>query len=342
VRGFGLAAIVLWVCLALPSLGAVGQDVSTESPVVVRAEPMELAPYSSGEKRFGRLDWLGGVRLVSEDSRFGGFSGLVVSRDGGRLVAMSDRGWWLAGDLVREDSRLTGFAHALMAPLLGPDGRRQRSHTRRDAEALAAWDERGPDGRLMVGFEQRVRVELFDIARYGFAARPKILESPREIAAGPNNQQLEALGRFVEGPDKGSIIALSEANFDKDGNIRGWMWNERNVRAFSIRRHADYLVTDLAILPGGKEIVTVERSFSLPLPPGMAIRLFRVDDLAAGGAAGEVLFEGRRPLYAIDNMEAIAAHRAAAGRTVLTLMSDDNYFRSIQSTILIEFAISPR
>jgi hypothetical protein len=40
----------------------------------------------------------------------------------------------------------------------------------------------------------------------------------------------------------------------------------------------------------------------------------------------------------IDNMEAIAAHRSAAGETILTLMSDDN-FSALQRTLLMQFAL---
>ena len=40
----------------------------------------------------------------------------------------------------------------------------------------------------------------------------------------------------------------------------------------------------------------------------------------------------------IDNMEAIAAHRAASGETVLTLMSDDN-FSPFQRTLIMQFTL---
>jgi hypothetical protein len=42
--------------------------------------------------------------------------------------------------------------------------------------------------------------------------------------------------------------------------------------------------------------------------------------------------------FVIDNMEALAAHRNAAGDTVLTVVSDDN-FNPLQRTILLRFAI---
>ena len=42
--------------------------------------------------------------------------------------------------------------------------------------------------------------------------------------------------------------------------------------------------------------------------------------------------------YQIDNMEGIAVHRNAAGETIITLVSDDN-FSAIQRNLLLQFAL---
>ena len=42
--------------------------------------------------------------------------------------------------------------------------------------------------------------------------------------------------------------------------------------------------------------------------------------------------------YQIDNMEGLSVHRTAAGDTVLTLVSDDN-FSPIQRTVLLQFTL---
>ena len=41
----------------------------------------------------------------------------------------------------------------------------------------------------------------------------------------------------------------------------------------------------------------------------------------------------------IDNMEALGVHRDGAGRTILTVMSDDN-FNPLQRTLLLQFALT--
>jgi hypothetical protein len=42
--------------------------------------------------------------------------------------------------------------------------------------------------------------------------------------------------------------------------------------------------------------------------------------------------------YQIDNMEGIAVHRNAAGETILTLVSDDN-FSAVQRNLLLQFTL---
>jgi hypothetical protein len=73
----------------------------------------------------------------------------------------------------------------------------------------------------------------------------------------------------------------------------------------------------------------------------MAVRRFPAPAIASGGiVAPELLLEATAPLYVIDNMEGIAACRRG-GETRVTLISDDNFNRAVQSTILLQFAYKP-
>ena len=70
----------------------------------------------------------------------------------------------------------------------------------------------------------------------------------------------------------------------------------------------------------------------------MRVRRIGASELRRGVViAGEILLEAHDNLN-IDNMEAIAAHRSAAGETVITLMSDDN-FSPLQRTLIMQFAL---
>jgi hypothetical protein len=253
---------------------------------------------------------------------------------------VSDDGWWLKAKVTYREDRLAGVSEAVLQPLLDRRGRRAKSKRNRDAEALTVAPAGDIDGLAFVGFEMRPHIERFDLGRKGLAATPVRVSTPAVIAKGPYNRQLEALGMLSSGPWKGALIALSEKNLDKAGNIRGWILEGEKSHGFAVKRFEDYDVTDLAILPGGG-VLTLERSYVPGGLPGMAIRHFPASSLKPGNViAPDLLFAGRQPFYLIDNMEGIAVHQLN-DELRITVISDDNYNRGVQHTLLLQFALRP-
>ncbi|MDX1716672.1 MAG: esterase-like activity of phytase family protein [Anderseniella sp.] len=309
-------------------------------------DSLDVTTSSRNFTRFGSatlpsgLSFLGGLTLEADNGDFGGFSGLDVSPDGKSFLSVSDRGHWLAGDFVYRDGRLAGVTNTRLAPLRNGQGNVDERKSRSDAEAVAAWTSKGIKGKVIVGFERRERVELFNLGgKRGLAAAAERVRLPKAASEGKSNGELEALGRFLDGPLKGWLIGISERNETPDGALRGWLWKTGKTHEFHITRRGDYRITGLAILPGSNEIITIERSFNPPFGVGMAMRRFKVADLqnrAAG--SGTLVFDGKLPAYTFDNMEGIAAHRDERG-TVITVISDDNFNRSIQSTVMFQFRL---
>ncbi len=331
----------VFIALALQSSAVLAKTDSRPKtgPVLAKITLVNLAPFQSGRTEFGKLLWKGGIKISSTDPRFGGFSGLALSRNGKRFVAVSDRAWWLKGSFVFKNERLTGATGLTMAPLRIEAGRRGWRWS--DSESVAPWSARGIDGRLLVAFERRERILSYRFGRNGSAARPSRIRLPKAVSSGPFNRELEAIGRFYSGPKKNWLIAVSERNFDKSGNIRGWSWRGKRTFSWSLKRFEDYDITDLVIAPDGKSFFTLERSFNLPNLPGFAIRRFKTKDLKGGQTIeGELLFAGRQPFFSIDNMEGIALHKTKEGKLQLTLISDDNFNRTIQSTLIFRFELA--
>jgi hypothetical protein len=330
------------VALAVLLLGLViGRSIGAEpeqGPVAVQVEPWDFSHDKDARVARG-LYWRGGIKLKSSDPRFGGFSGLALSADGNRLLAVSDEGWWLTARLLYDHDNLAGLADPSMAPLLERSGKRASSKRGRDAEALTLMRPGMLDGRVAVGFERRPRVELFDLGKDKFAARPVVVPSPPAIRAGPENAELEGLAFIAEGPMKNSFIAISERQFDDKGNIRGWVFGRnRTTFAFTIARLDDFDVTDVAIMPDG-DLLLLERSFN-GLFPGLSLRRIPLAELKPGAVLRPApIFQGTLPRYAIDNMEGLAVHVTRSGETRITIMSDDNYNRGVQNTILLQFAV---
>ncbi|QPC42436.1 esterase-like activity of phytase family protein [Kaustia mangrovi] len=331
-----LAFLVL--CLPLVSSGLGAEDLGP-SPVSVEATPLAFDPGEDEREAFGALLWRGGLKLRSRDPRFGGFSGLVVSPDGSGLLAVSDQGWWLELALSYDGKgRLSGAGDARMATLLDGEGKRFAKKSLRDAETLTALGPEGPSGPVAVGLERTVRLLRYDIGRFGLEARaePMPLTLPKALHDGPNNKELEAVASL--GGNR--FLAISEENVDKAGNIRAWILGEAKPLSFSVRRLDDFAITDVAMVSPDR-FLTLERSFSASERRlEMAIRRFRMDDVAEGAAVdGELLLRARWPSRSIDNMEALDVHRTADGETRITLMSDDNYNAPLQRTLILQFAL---
>jgi hypothetical protein len=324
-----ILAAVLALLLAKPALAG-----------TIEVQSSELSSFTILPQltRFGPFEWRGGLELKSTDPGFGGFSSLALSQDGTKLLAVSDRGYWLKAKLEYAGGTLAGVADAELAPILDSKGKLVKGKVRNDAEALAAWEPGHTDGRVIVGFEGRTRAGTFELGARGFNAPFVNLPIPLEIGKGPGNKELEAIARFTEGPFNGRFVAISEENTDANGDIRAWIFGGGSSFGFGIRRHGDFAITDVALLADG-DLLTVERSYAAGELPGMAIRRIRAADIAAGRrVAAELLVEARAPIHAIDNMEGIAVSETA-GETRVTLISDDNYRRRLQRTLLLQFAL---
>ncbi len=86
--------------------------------------PVALDASDANRDKTGKLTYLGGLRLPFNAKGFGGFSGLDISRDDARLIAVSDFGRRLDARLTyAKDGRLTGISNARLAPLTGLDGK---------------------------------------------------------------------------------------------------------------------------------------------------------------------------------------------------------------------------
>jgi len=285
------------------------------------------------KRRFGALEFRGGLVLSSPYKEFGGFSALRVAPDGSRFIAISDKGRWLRGRIVYDHARPVRIADAEMAPALGPDGRPLAARGWYDTESIAE-----DGGTLYVGIERVNRIVKFDYGRFGLAARAQIVPVPPGVGTLPNNKGLECLtvaGKAT--PLAGTLIAISERGLDANGNIKGFLIGGRTPGDFSYKRVDEFDVSDCATLPSG-DILVLERKFRWST--GVQIRIRRI---AAASIVPGALVEGPALLdadmgFQIDNMEGLSVHTLPTGEIVLTLISDDN-FSILQRTLLLQFTL---
>ena len=329
------AAAVVALLVLLAAIPAEAQNKRAVPPpvaVAVSAIPIEaFDPRDPARRRFGALDYRGGVVLTSPSKDFGGISGLRLAPDGTSFIAVIDKGRWLKGRITYDGIAPSGIADVTMAPVLGPDGQPLSRRGWYDTEAIA-----GDGDTLYVGIERVNRIVRFD-AKAGVTARGQPVDAP-QIRDLLNNKGLEALAFVPRGlPLGGTLVALSEATLDADGNIVAFLIGGPSPGSFAVKRSADYDIGDAATLPGG-DILILERKFSWLSGVAIRIRRLALAGIKPGATVdGPAIFEADFA-YQIDNMEALAAHRTRDGATVLTLISDDN-FSLIQRTLLLQFTL---
>jgi len=318
--------------------GVAEQDTAriVEPPAQIEVRVRPIAAFEARDpsrRRFGRLEFRGGMELASPYRHFGGVSAIRVGTDGARFLALTDRGYWLRGRIAYDETaRPTGIMDAEMAPILGPDGRPLAARRWWDTESLAE-----DKGTLYVGIERVHQIVRFD-ARQGLMARGRPIPVPPELKSLPSNGSLEAIEFVPNGlPLAGTLIAVSERGLDPLGNLRAFLIGGPSPGTFSVQRRDDFDVSDCALLPGG-DLLLLERRFSLLRGVAMRIRRIPLGAIRPGAVVDGPVVMFADMGYEIDNMEGLSVHRDAAGGVVLTLISDDN-FSPIQRTILLQFTL---
>lgn len=291
-----------------------------------------------GQRRYGKLEWIGGIELTSASTSFGGWSGVVVSPDGHRLLAVSDAGTWMTASLVQEGGRPKGLTNVRLGPLKALGAKALGRGRDRDAEAVALVEGDLSRGRLLIAFEQNHRIGTFNITTGGVSEPKSYLALPSEARRMPALKGLEAMTVLRGGKLKGTVVAIAERFPDAAGNHRGWLLSRGKSTAFTVTDIGGFDVTDAASLSDGSVLI-LERRFRWLEGVRMRIRYVKAQDIKAGARIeGETLIEADMSKE-IDNMEALAVHDGPRGETILTLMSDDNFNHILQRTLLLQFAI---
>jgi hypothetical protein len=338
-----LGGIASGACMAYaPRVVAQPQGAGEAAGRAVAIDARAIASFQSGRpdaKRFGALEFRGGLVLSSPSEDFGGWSGLVMEADGRSLLSVSDAGSWLRADVAYAGVRPAALTRARLGPLRGLRGRPLRDKREQDAEALTLVDGSLERGTLLIGFERLHRIGRYEIVGGQMQAPSEYLNFPQEARRMPTNQGIEALAVIRAGPLRGSIVAFAERFTRGSGYHTGWIWVDGTPHRLQLRDIDGFNITDAAGLPDGGLLV-LERFFRWGTGVLMRVRHLRPAEIRPGARlTGRILFQGDSS-YEIDNMEGMAVHRGAAGETVISLISDDNFNRLFQRTVFLQFTLA--
>ena len=331
--------------LALPMLAAAQDD--DEAPLPPAPEAIEIAvrPIPHFErskpdvKRFGKLEYRGGLVLSAPSTSFGGWSGLVMAPDGSKLLSISDIGGWLTADITYDGSRPTDLKNARIGPLVSSRGQPLKDKREKDAEAVALLDGTLANGTLLIGFERLHRIGRFPVRNGEVQAPSGYLTLHPDARRMSANQGIEAVTVLQGGRLKGSIVDFAERFTRGSGYHTGWIWVGGAPRPFQLQDIDGFNITDAASLPNG-DLLVLERFFRWTDGVKMRIRRLAAAEIAPGARLmGETLIQADSS-FEIDNMEGIAVHRASNGDTVISVISDDNFNRMLQRTLFLQFTLT--
>lgn len=329
----------------LATVGAASAQVKPDTAgigtqqIEVRAHAIEsFAKSGAGPTVSPRLQWRGGLELSSPSTHFGGWSGLALSPDGKSLVAVSDSGIWMTGELAYDGRRPKGIVSARIGALRNSKGAPLAKPRERDAEAITLASGTPAKGTAYIAFEQADRIGVFQLDEDGLGRPSSYMDMPKE-AARMRMDGIEALTVLAGGPHKGALIAFAENPPRGEKVHRGWIWISGKPKGFTVPDIGGFSITDAASLADGSVLI-VERRFRWTEGLKVRLRLLEADSIApAGTAKGEVLLAADNASAEIDNLEALAVSRGEDGETVVTVMSDDNFNRFLQRTVLLQFTL---
>ncbi|SMF61816.1 esterase-like activity of phytase family protein [Allosphingosinicella indica] len=278
-------------------------------------EPVPLDRTDPARRTVGKLRYLGGWSVRSDDPRFGGLSALDVAADG--IIAASDAGWLIRMPLPGQSGRVAIQALA--------KGRKQD----RDAESMVVHD-----GQAWIGLERANAVWRYSLTD----GRREAAAEPAKMRGWRGNSGAEAMLRLADGRflifSEGSDDAANSAALLFDGDPA-----EPDIAAiaFRYRPPAGYRITDAALLPDGR-MIALNRRFRMS--EGVSVRV-TLSDLSGIAAAktltGTEIAAFAAPLT-VDNFEGISVTRERGG-AVVWIVSDDNYNPLLQRTLLMKFAL---
>lgn len=296
-------------------------------PVEVRAVAVPLDASDGARDRVGRLRYLGGLHLVSQDPRFGGLSGLRWTEGG--LLAVTDGGNWVAFDVSETDGRLVALGAARIGLIRGPQRAPLKGKAHSDAEALDV-----DDTGLAVAFERDHRI--WHYRNPNDAAWPEPFPDEAWLTALPANSGLQAVARWGREWQL-YVAAARRPGGEADGVLAALHGMARTFAHIAVPVPRGYRPTDAQALDARHVVILSQRHGNAGDDSTM-IQVIPVDAarLAIGPPADIARLDA--PLT-IDNMEGLAI-RHDGDRTFIYLISDDN-FSPLQRTLLMKFELLP-
>ncbi|TGP54823.1 hypothetical protein EN872_13775, partial [bacterium M00.F.Ca.ET.229.01.1.1] len=119
-------------------------------PVEISARPINQFHIGHDDRKFGPLEFVGGLEMTSPSRDFGALSAFRFLKPGGDFIGVADTGFWFFGTVAHDaDKRPSGLTNFRMQQMIDQSGQPIERKWEGDAEGLAV-----KDGIATVGFER--------------------------------------------------------------------------------------------------------------------------------------------------------------------------------------------
>tara|TARA_R110000822_G_scaffold9226_2_gene35955 strand:+ start:49 stop:1134 length:1086 start_codon:yes stop_codon:yes gene_type:complete len=307
-----------------------GPAPATDDSQYIAIEPVALDAGNPDRTRVGRLAFLGGWKITSDNGEVGGISSMVALPDN-RFLMLSDNGTLVGFTL--DEGRLRAI-RPFIAPL--PDGPpKPNEFARQNWDAESFLHDPGT-GQFWVGYEHQ-----HSIWRYGSSlSRKEAANYPAEMQDWPENGGAEAMLRL---PD-GRFLVFSESAKYAAGGYQALLFDAdasepaSKAAAFGYRPPEGYNLTDAALLDD-RSALMLHRRFTPFEGVSAILSIVQIAEFRPGNVAKSIPIATLKSPIKVDNMEALAITRDAEGALVW-IASDDN-FSTLQETLLLKFRLLP-
>ncbi len=303
--------------------------------VDVNTRQISRFKIGSGQKRFGALEFVGGLELTSPAGNFGSMSAIRFVDRGSRFIAVTDSGFWMRGTIKRDaEGKPVSVTDMRMAPIRNGKGKLSEEKRETDAEGLAL-----RDSVATASFERAHRITDYPFEGEDLPDRPtgnsgfvvprhelRYNKGFETIAFAPRASRLQ-----------GAKVIVSERSLDPAGNIFAAITEGPAKGIFFVKRSDAFDITDGAFLPNG-DLLLLERHFSMARGVAMRMRRFKAETLRAGATVEGTVIVSADMSYQIDNMEGLDVWQNEDGAMMLSMVSDDNH-SILQRNLYLEFRL---
>ncbi|WP_436116358.1 esterase-like activity of phytase family protein [Phyllobacterium sp. LjRoot231] len=305
------------------------------SPAVINSRIISNFRIGSSEKRFGELEFVGGLEMTSTNVDFGGLSALRYLDSGKEFLGVTDTGFWYAGRMQRDkDGRPASIGDFRLAPIQSEEGTPVEGKWNSDAEGMSVSGQ-----TVTVSFERIHRIVEYALDPENFASTPKDIPLPIPREELRNNRGIETIAYApASSPLQGARVAVTEKSINRAGDMFAAVLEGPRKGIFYVKRLDDFDVSDGDFLPNG-DLLLLERRFSMASGVVMRIRQIPADSIKPNATVDGAFILQADMRNQIDNMEGLDVWQAEDGSTRLSLISDDNH-SIVQRNLYLEFRLA--